>query len=510
VLPLDGEEPIFWPEVLNSFVDRRLITNVQTFYRRFVRMRLLGGNRRQILLTAIGLVSILVLLEWFFDFDFSLGILYIFPVMVAAIALTRWQIVLVAAFCAFVRGRFIADETPLEHVLRFCMATIAYTGCGLWIYQIADSRRIVLKHYSRLRYEQRMRRRAQEQLRLLAESSPAGILTLDSEGMVVAANRAAEHMLQTTSPLVGQQIRHYIPLFKDALQLPAGIGEISTSANAWARRHDGSLVPTTTWFSIYGEKTERHLAAIVVDMSNEVREREHAQYEQIVSHDRILASAVSHEIRNLCSAIFVVASNMERSNAIAKDPDFVALKNLAEGLRDLASVDLRRKARVKLSSVRLQELVKEVHVIIGQDWADVEGEFTWDVAENLPAVRANRQGLIQTLLNLSQNSLRAIQDEPHPRFTVETMFQDGKVSLRVCDSGPGMRSTDHLFQPFRPESDGSGLGLYVSRALIESFGGELRFEPTETGCCFVITLIAAHNEDQPISLKDPEAEPNHA
>lgn len=155
-------------------------------------MRFIGGNRNQILLTAAALVSVLILLEWSFHLDFSLGILYIFPVMIAAIVLTRWQIVIAAAFCAYTRGLFISDETQLEHVLRFCMATIAYTGCGLWIYQIADSRRVVLKHYSRLRYEQRMRRSAQEQLRLLAESSPAAILTLDSDGIILAANRALQ------------------------------------------------------------------------------------------------------------------------------------------------------------------------------------------------------------------------------------------------------------------------------------------------------------------------------
>jgi two-component system sensor kinase FixL len=458
-------------------------------------MRVAGGGRSHVLLIAAALVSVLVLLEWYFDFDFSLGILYIFPVMIAATILTRWQIVIAAAFCAYTRGLFTADETHLEHVLRFCMATIAYTGCGLWIYQIADSRRVVLKHYSRLRYEQRMRRRAQEQLRLLAQSSPAAILTMDCDGKIVAANQAAETMLQSREPLIGQKIQKYVGLFHDALQLPAGMGEIRTSANAWARCADGTLLPVTTWFSIYGEGTTRHLAAIVVDTSNEVREREHAQYEQIVSHDRILASAVSHEIRNLCSAIFVVASNMERSSAIAGDPDFMALKNLAAGLRDLASVDLRNKTRMRVRSVRLQELAEELRVIIGQDWEDIGGEFEWRVADDLPPVRANHQGLIQTLLNLSQNSLRAIQGTAAPRFTIETALHDGRVSLRVCDTGPGIQVTEHLFQPFRPESDGSGLGLYVSRALVESFGGELRFEPTIAGCCFMITLLAAQDED---------------
>jgi two-component system, LuxR family, sensor kinase FixL len=490
--------------------------STNTLYRRFVRLRRLrwsrwiGAPRSYILLIAGIVVSVLVLLEWHYDFDFSLGILYIFPVMIAATVLTRWQIVAAALFCAYTRGLFTADETHLEHMLRFCMASIAYMGCGLWIFQITESRRTVLMHYTRLRYEQRMRRRAQEQLRLLAESSPAAILTLDSGGVIVAANRAAETMLQPESELIGADIRRFMPLFYDALDLPSGIGDISTSANAWARRGDGTLVPATTWFSIYGEGPARHLAAIVVDMSNEVREREHAQFEQIVSHDRILASAVSHEIRNLCSAIFVVASNMERSSAIARDPDFIALKNLATGLRDLASVDLRKRARIRLSSVRLQELAEELRVIVGQDWTDIDGEFEWRVPHDLPAVRANRQGLIQTMLNLSQNSLRAMQETPQPRFTIDSSVHEGRVVLRVCDTGPGMRSTENLFQPFRPESDGSGLGLYVSRAMIESFGGELRFEPTTVGCCFVITLTAAHNREHSITDPAEETEEEHA
>lgn len=469
-------------------------------------MRAGEGGRGRILLIAGGFVAVLVLLEWYFDFDFSLGILYIFPVMIAATILTRWQIVIAAAFCAYTRGLFTADETHLEHVLRFCMATIAYTGCGLWIYQIADSRRVVLKHYSRLRYEQRMRRRAQEQLRLLAQSSPAAILTMNCDGKIVAANQAAETMLESEQPLLGQEIRRYVGLFYDALQLSPVVGEIRTSSNAWARRADGTLLPVTTWFSIYGEGAARHLAAIMVDTSNEVREREHAQFEQIVSHDRILASAVSHEIRNLCSAIFVVASNMERSNIISKDPDFVALKNLAAGLRDLASVDLRRKTRMRVSSIRLQELAEEMRVIVGQDWADISGEFEWHVPEDLPPVRANHQGLIQTLLNLSQNSLRAVQNTPDRNFTIETSMDKGRVSLRVCDTGSGLRNTEDLFQPFRPESDGSGLGLYVSRALVESFGGELRFEPTDTGCCFMITLLAAQNEDRAALIAPEEVQ----
>jgi signal transduction histidine kinase len=303
-----------------------------------------------------------------------------------------------------------------------------------------------------------------------------------------------------------------MPVFQDALQLPAGLGEISTSATAWARRADGTLIPTTAWFSIYGEGPSRHLAAILVDMSNEVREREYAQFEQIASHDRILASAVSHEIRNLCSAIFVVASNLGRNHSLSSDPDFAALKNLATGLRDLASVDLRRSTRAPLSEVSLHELSGELRVIVGQDWTDIGGDLDWKVPMDFSHVLVNRQGLMQTLLNLSQNSLRAVEASEQKRFVIETSLTgEGRVILRVCDTGLGMKTEKNLFQPFRKEADGSGLGLYVSRALIESFGGQLRYEPTDSGCCFVITLRAAGDEsDATTPVDGADEEQRHA
>ncbi len=140
--------------------------------------------------------------------------------------------------------------------------------------------------------------------------------------------------------------------------------------------------------------------------------------------------------------------------------------------------------------------------IIGQDWTDIDGEMEWRVPSDAPHVFANRQGLMQTMLNLSQNSLRAVADAGAKRLIIETVHKERQVQLRVTDSGPGLKTEKDLFQPFRKEADGSGLGLYVSRALIESFGGELRYEPTGTGCCFVITLRAAGDEVATNALDD--------
>ncbi|HMC59645.1 MAG TPA: ATP-binding protein, partial [Candidatus Solibacter sp.] len=73
---------------------------------------------------------------------------------------------------------------------------------------------------------------------------------------------------------------------------------------------------------------------------------------------------------------------------------------------------------------------------------------------------------------------------------VVTAVRSG-VLIRVTDSGPGVASSEKLFQPFQKGADSTGLGLYLSRAFVRSFRGELRHDPTVKGCSFVIELAVA-------------------
>lgn len=451
---------------------------------------------------ALGVVflSILILLEWRFDFDFSLGILYVFPVMIAGTVLKRWQIVISSIFCAYTRGLFTADETHLEHILRFCMATIAYTGCGLLIYQITESRRVVMMHYARIRFEQKLRRRAEEQLRLMAESSPAAILTIGANGEILAANSAAEEVfLVDQGSLLSREIRPLVPLFYDALRLADEISGIRTQASTWAHRSDGSHFPATTWFSVYGKEDRKRLAAILVDTSTEVREREQAHFNDLLHLNRVLAGAVSHEIRNLCAAIAVVQRNLaSRAKKLVGDEDFEALTRLIDALSHISTFDLRNQSHAPVAPMSLSAIADSIHIIIGQDWADAGGEIIWHIDPSFPSVHADRQGLLQILLNLSQNALRAVEHSQVKRLTITATATDKNAILRVSDTGPGILDGSSLFQPFRPgqQSSGAGLGLYVSRAIAKSFGGDLRHIPTPTGCTFEIQLrlVAATQE----------------
>jgi C4-dicarboxylate-specific signal transduction histidine kinase len=98
--------------------------------------------------------------------------------------------------------------------------------------------------------------------------------------------------------------------------------------------------------------------------------------------------------------------------------------------------------------------------------------------------------LLQVFLNLAQNSLRAAQQSPEPSLRVHAGVEDGNVVVSIVDSGLGIADPSKLFQPFRAGADGSGLGLYISRTIMRSIGGELTFVPTASGCRFDVKLAA--------------------
>lgn len=443
---------------------------------------------------ALVLIATLWAIEWYFQFDFSLGVFYTIPVLIASAALTRWQIVLFGLFAALARAPFTPAASNLEFLLKFTMASIAYIGTGLLLVEMSNNRRRLLESLRRLQMEQKLRRRAEEQLRALAESSPAAILTLGASAVVLAANRAAHQMLGfAPGTLVGMNVDANFPMFAHALKVASHDRLIRTSVTGWARRIDDHHFPIQAWFSVYGQGEDRCLAAIVVDMSEEVRDRERENFQYLLDYNRLLASAVSHEIRNLCSAISVVCSNLGEQLDVRGRPDFDALVRLVNGLMELASFELRKSGAEPDRVADVNSVLDHLRVVIEPDWEDIDGEVRWEVPDDLPPVAANAHALLQICLNLCQNSLRAVSGRRERRLVVSAAVEDRDVLVTFADSGPGVPNPSALFHlhPVPSDSGGAGLGLYVSRELARSVGGDLRYVPAQTGAHFRLVVPLA-------------------
>jgi C4-dicarboxylate-specific signal transduction histidine kinase len=136
--------------------------------------------------------------------------------------------------------------------------------------------------------------------------------------------------------------------------------------------------------------------------------------------------------------------------------------------------------------------MEELRIIVGPPLREKDVEVTWEIEGDLPAVWADRQSLMQVFLNLTRNSEAALESQEHRRISIRSWARDSSVSVSVADNGPGVRIPELLFRPFQTQSDRVGLGLYLSKALLRSFGGDLRYEPSTSGATFVIELAASH------------------
>lgn len=452
-----------------------------------VRIQDSPAARRNILICGLTVLVLLVFLEWLLKADVSLGILYTVPVAISALVITRRQVLMMAVVCAFVRGQFTPYLSTAEASARFLMATLAYAAAGLLVVEVSTNRRTLVEHFARLNLEQQLRRKAEEQLRILVESSPAAILTIDADAVIVAANRAAHEMFGFgPSSMTGASVEPLFPVFARALAITPQ-RPVRSSVSGWGRRQDGQMFPVQAWFSTYGVGSEHALAAILVDMSEEVRDRERENFRQLVDHHRLLAGAVSHEIRNLCSATSVVCANLAKSRDLSSNPDFDALRSLVAGLTRIASIELRRDHAVT-SAVDLKSVLAQFLVVIEPDWMEIDGRVVVQLPDDLPKVLADPHGILQIFLNLSQNSCRAVAHEQVRELRILADFSAEQAIVHLEDTGRGIQDQSILFQPFREEADGTGLGLYVSRALARSFGGDLIHVPTDQGCRFDLLL----------------------
>jgi PAS domain S-box-containing protein len=144
------------------------------------------------------------------------------------------------------------------------------------------------------------------------------------------------------------------------------------------------------------------------------------------------------------------------------------------------------------------DLNKEVLDVLGTARLEHELQFqsTLHLEESLPPVQANRIHVHKVLLNLLHNSIDAMQEAgvPLPSITVTVRTaSDGSIAqVTLQDNGPGIRKEDiqHVFEPFfSTKPRGIGMGLAISRSLIEANGGQLWIDPQEgPGAIFHLTL----------------------
>ncbi len=452
----------------------------------------LEANSRVIL--AAGLIAAIALVDSRVDAPISFGFLYLLPMFLVGTVWRRWQILGTAAVCTALADMFDAfhfmwSVTVPQDILVFS----ALGGAGLFAFEITARRRHERLHLEEVEQESAARKAAEEQLEFLIDSSPAAILTMDADFAILRANAAAHRLLGVApGKLPGRIVHRYIPALARVPSIRQNGQAFRTGMQCRGERENREVFLASVFFSTYQTAVGPRLAALVVDASEELREREESNLEQMLAGSRILMGAVSHEIRNVCGAIAVSYENLARAGALRDNQDFEALGSLVETLNTVASLELRQSAAdSRASGGDLAEILGDLRIVLEPYCQEADIDVHWEVEESLPPVWVDRHRLLQVLLNLVKNSARALEGAAEKRMDIQVSAGRGIVSIRVADSGPGIVSSEKLFQPFQRGAESTGLGLYISRAFMRSFRGDLRYDPALPGCSFVIELAVA-------------------
>lgn len=222
-----------------------------------------------------------------------------------------------------------------------------------------------------------------------------------------------------------------------------------------------------------------------------------------------LSAALAHEINQPLGAIL---SNAETAELLLESPQprLGEVRELLAAIREddqrAAAVLSRLRAWIAKSPrererISLNLLAEDVARMLRPELRSREAELELQLEENLPDVLADPVQIQQVLLNLVINALDAMQNLP-PRERCVTLRTSrnpaGAVDVRVIDHGPGLAGVpaERLFEPFfTTKPQGLGVGLSISRSIIEYHGGSVQPEvAAERGAVFRVTLPAAEGK----------------
>lgn len=450
---------------------------------------LFRGSKRNVLARAAILIAATAVLDWRTVDEIPLRFLYLLPMLLAGSVLEPLEIGGVATLCSCLAEAFDGFSwTPRTGISRDLLYFAAYFSAGLFIREVNRNRRIVQEHVEAIQRESEARREAEEQMKILIESSPAAIFTADAQGNVLMANEAAHRMLSVASgALAGKCIHPYLPSLRNVYGSESAPQFYRTVMQARGQREDGETFLADISFSTYRTNAGTRLAAMVLDASEEFRTHEVSGLHQLLTGSRIAIGAVSHEIRNFSGAIAAVHHNLSREGVLAGNRDFEALGNLIAALERIANVNMQPSDSLA-SEVDLTALLDELRIVIGPMLEEEEIAALWTIESSLPMVWADRASLMQVFLNLVTNSIRVLSTRESRHFSVTARSKDDRVLVEFADSGGGVAHPEQLFRPFQEGAQSSGLGLYLSRAFLRSFGGEIRYLALPEGACFIVNL----------------------
>jgi signal transduction histidine kinase len=261
----------------------------------------------------------------------------------------------------------------------------------------------------------------------------------------------------------------------------------------------GDFTPITPTRKTMDEFT--HLAIALNNMMYEIEKRQHLLVE---SHKLRaignLTAGVAHELNNPLNNIILTAEMLKESYKELSEEESEDMVNdlVTQGERAHQVVknllDFARESESKSEYLYMDRLIDETIQLAKNQIKISKIDLHCKIDKNLPPLFGDRNLLIQVFLNLFINAIDAMVDGGKLSIKVLKKKRDGFISVQVRDTGCGIPNhlLESIFNPFfttKPTSQGTGLGLSVSKGIIEKHGGEIEVESRiDEGTTFTVHL----------------------
>lgn len=344
---------------------------------------------------------------------------------------------------------------------------------------------------------------------------PNPVFVLDPDKLTILdCNQNVEAVYGHPAPaLIG---RSFLTLFleEEREHYASLLAKIPVLNQVRHRHHDGSVLFVNIRVSPTAEYSGKRVLLVT---TSDITKRLEAE-QQLIQASKMatlgeMSTGVAHELNQPLSVIKTTSSfflrKLERDEPIAKEILANMLTKLDRNVDRAARIIhhmrlFARKSETEFQKVQINDVLLSAFEIFDQQLKVRGISVQWQLAEQLPKIKADPQRLEQVFINLLLNARDAIEEKRHTHghgkepdtIFITTYYQQRHTICRICDTGVGIPKgkADKIFEPFfttKEVGKGTGLGLSISYGIVKECGGHIAAKAHDSGgACFTLKFAA--------------------